>query len=141
MRNLRSLPNIRTAIRICIGKKELVSVTYVYQPRPQGFSLKKWAGPTHFFKGKALGTRLGVSVLGRILERGMKNWPISRTGYQFKGNFSSERGANLDSGRHIPTQKIPECPPRGPLERSRSIHSLPSSHVCCVTPNNPSRKT
>ena len=26
------------------------------QPRPQGFSLKKWVGP--FFKGKALGTRL-----------------------------------------------------------------------------------
>ena len=22
-------------------------------------------------------------VLGRILERGIKNWPISRTGYQF----------------------------------------------------------
>ena len=26
------------------------------QPRPQGFSLKKWVGP--FFEGKALGTRL-----------------------------------------------------------------------------------
>ena len=25
----------------------------------------------------------GVSVLGRILERGIKNWPISRTTYQF----------------------------------------------------------
>ena len=35
----------------------------VTQPRPQGFSVKKWVGrafsrPTHFFKGKALGTRL-----------------------------------------------------------------------------------
>ena len=29
------------------------------QPRPQGFSLKKWVGP--FFKGKALGTRLPES--------------------------------------------------------------------------------
>ena len=28
------------------------------QPRPQGFSLKKWVGPHPFFKGKALGTRL-----------------------------------------------------------------------------------
>ena len=28
------------------------------QPRPQGFSLKKW--PLPFFKGKALGTRLGL---------------------------------------------------------------------------------
>ena len=28
------------------------------QPRPQGFSLKKWVGPTHIFKGKAVGTRL-----------------------------------------------------------------------------------
>ena len=29
-----------------------------FQPRPQGFSLKKWVGHP-FFKGKALGTRLG----------------------------------------------------------------------------------
>ena len=29
-----------------------------YQPRPQGFSLKKWVGRENF-KGKALGTRLG----------------------------------------------------------------------------------
>ena len=28
------------------------------QPRPQGFSLKKWVGPHPFFEGKALGTRL-----------------------------------------------------------------------------------
>ena len=34
------------------------------QPRPQGFSLKKWVGPHPFFKGKALGTRLhGVWIL------------------------------------------------------------------------------
>ena len=38
------------------------------QPRPQGFSLKKWVGPHPFFKGKALGTRLGkrVEYLGYI---------------------------------------------------------------------------
>ena len=35
-----------------------------YQPRPQGFSLKKWVGRHHrFFNGKALGTRL-LSYLG-----------------------------------------------------------------------------
>ena len=28
------------------------------QPRPQGFSLKKWVGPHPVFEGKALGTRL-----------------------------------------------------------------------------------
>ena len=32
------------------------------QPRPQGFSLKKWPQP--FFKGKALGTRL-VRIIGQ----------------------------------------------------------------------------
>ena len=34
------------------------------QPRPQGLSLKNWVGPTHFFEGKALRTRLvyGVGV-------------------------------------------------------------------------------
>ena len=36
------------------------------QPRPQGFSLKKWVGrekgkDLDFFKGKALGTRLGYA--------------------------------------------------------------------------------
>ena len=30
------------------------------QPRPQGFSLKKWVGP--FSKGKARGTRLVISL-------------------------------------------------------------------------------
>ena len=35
------------------------------QPRPQGFSLKKWVGPPHpFFEGKSLGTRLGRGVGG-----------------------------------------------------------------------------
>ena len=31
------------------------------------------------------------------LERSIKNWPISRTGYQVKGKFFIERGANLES--------------------------------------------
>ena len=34
-----------------------------FQPRPQGFSLKKMGGPNQFFKGKALGTRLASSFL------------------------------------------------------------------------------
>ena len=31
------------------------------------------------------------------LERSIKNWPISRTGYQFYGKFFLKRGANLES--------------------------------------------
>ena len=53
----------------------------------------------------------GVSVLGRILERGIKNWPISRTGYQFQGKFFLERGANLESrGATYPPKKYPSAP-------------------------------
>ena len=33
----------------------------INQPRPQGFSLKKWVGPPPFFEGKALGTRLKIN--------------------------------------------------------------------------------
>ena len=51
------------------------------QPRPQGFSLKKWVGPGKgwggafsrphpFFEGKALGTRLdSIERVLRVLER------------------------------------------------------------------------
>ena len=39
------------------------TANYTYQPRPQGFSLKKWVGRE---KGKALGTRL-VCVIGIYL--------------------------------------------------------------------------
>ena len=36
------------------------------QPRPQGFSLKKWVGrPTHVFEGKALGTKLHFSLIAQ----------------------------------------------------------------------------
>ena len=44
--------------------------TALSQPRPQGFSLKKWVGlfPPHpFFKGKALGTRLVSIRMGTFL--------------------------------------------------------------------------
>ena len=34
-----------------------------FQPHPQGLSLKKWVGCHPFFKGKALGTRLWLSLL------------------------------------------------------------------------------
>ena len=54
----------------------------------------------------------GVSVLGRILEQGIKNWPISRTGYQFQGKFLLKGVPIQSPGRHIPTQKIPKCTPR-----------------------------
>ena len=32
-----------------------ITVQPIKQPRPQGFSLKKWVGRNPFFKGKALG--------------------------------------------------------------------------------------
>ena len=60
----------RTTIRDCIDYYESPGPGYEFslsickqrhQPRPQGFSLKKWVGrekPHPFFKGKALGTRL-----------------------------------------------------------------------------------
>ena len=53
----------------------------------------------------------GISVLGRILEQGIKNWPISRTGHQFQGKFFQNGVPVWSPGRHIPTQKIPKCPP------------------------------
>ena len=37
---------------------KLISTTFSkrsFQPRPQGFSLKKWVGPTHFFREKPRG--------------------------------------------------------------------------------------
>ena len=54
--SLRRCDN-RYAVRI----KQERSVHIRTQPRPQGFSLKKWVGrekPHPFFKGKTLGTRL-----------------------------------------------------------------------------------
>ena len=49
------------------------------------------------------------------LERSIKNWPISRTGYQFYGNFFLERGANLESrGAHTHSKNTQVLPPRGP---------------------------
>ena len=53
----------------------------------------------------------GVSVLGRILERGIKNWPISRMGCQFYGNLFLERGANLESRAAHTHPKNTEVPP------------------------------
>ena len=50
----------------------------------------------------------GVSVLWRILERGIKNWPISRTGYHFQGKF----GANLVSRAAHAHPKNTQVPPR-----------------------------
>ena len=35
-----------------------VWMVLITQPRPQGFSLKKWVWPHPFFEGKTLGTRL-----------------------------------------------------------------------------------
>ena len=45
---------------------------------------------------------------------GYKNWPISRTGYQFQGKFFSERGANLEfraAHTHLKNTQVPPPPP------------------------------
>ena len=56
----------------------------------------------------------GVSVLERILERRIKNWPISRTGYQFQGKFFLERGANQESrAAHTHPKNTQVTPPGG----------------------------
>ena len=47
----------QTAVHGCYYWGDMV----VLQPRPQGFSLKKWVAPHPFFEGKALGTRLGCA--------------------------------------------------------------------------------
>ena len=54
----------------CVNKQTVVLLLHLRT------EYKKWA---HF--------QNGVSVLGRILKWGIKNWPISRTGYQFQGKF------------------------------------------------------
>ena len=36
----------------------MMMMMMIVQPRPQGFSLKKWVGRHPFLEGKALGTRL-----------------------------------------------------------------------------------
>jgi len=68
--SLRIAPcNITRASRVYnCGKRNSHKTRYMFpygsggvtQPRPQGFSLKKWVG--HFFKGKALGTSLAVCL-------------------------------------------------------------------------------
>ena len=60
--------------------------------------------------------------MGPFLERGFsfransrtgtKNWPISRTGYQFQGNFVLEQGANLESRAAHTHPKNTQVPPR-----------------------------
>ena len=65
----------------------------------------------------------GVSVLGRILERGIKNWSISRTGYQFYGNFFLQRGANFESPPHT-HPKNTQVPPPGSNDHSVRVKSV-----------------
>ena len=61
---------------------------------------KKWA---HF--------RNGVSVLVGILKRGIKNWPISRTGVSILGEIFLEQGANLESWAAHTHPKNTHVPP------------------------------
>ena len=71
--NERSLP---TAPNVVVSKPTFILITRLAfaQPRPQGFSLKKWV-PHLFFKGKALGTRLAFAevtadwIRGTIIRR------------------------------------------------------------------------
>ena len=64
------------------------------------------------------------------LERSIKNWPISRMGYQFQGEFQNgvsilaeiflERGAKLESREADTHPKNTQVPPRGPAPRQHS---------------------
>ena len=56
----------------------------------------------------------GVPILGRILERGIKNWPISRT-VSILGEIFLERGANLESRAAHTHQKNTQMPPPPPV--------------------------
>ena len=80
-------------------------------------------------------------VLSCTLERSIKNWSISRTGFQFQGTFFLERGTNLESwAAHTHpknTQVPPPPPPQGKSEQSkyRQVQScmlqLSSSRMLC----------
>ena len=66
------------------------------QPRPQGFSLKKWSRPHPFFEGKALGTRL--HLMGR------------------KDKLQEEEEAEIDRKKRQKTkQKLSSISHRSPL--------------------------
>ena len=44
------------------------------QPRPQGFSLKKWVGPHPFFKGKSPGGEVAFGPQFGLKKRGSHPW-------------------------------------------------------------------
>ena len=67
----------------------------------------------------------GVSVLGRILERGIKNWPISRTGYIFQGNVFQNGVPIWSPGRRIPTQVPPPGNHHGLNRRAQGKSQIP----------------
>ena len=58
-------------LKFTVGKPEVITnwlfskqrTHELTQPRPQGISLKKWVSPHPFFKGKALGTRLELTIV------------------------------------------------------------------------------
>ena len=56
--------------------------------------------------------KTGLFQFTNFLERSIKNWPISRTGYQFQGKFFLERGANLESRAAHTHPKNTQVPPR-----------------------------
>ena len=75
-------------------------------------------------------TNREIFSLKNFLERSMKNWPISRTGYQKLAQIL-ERGINFSGiflepiwnpGRHIPTQKIPKFPPGSRCRQTKTLN-------------------
>ena len=56
--------------------------------------------------------KTGLFQFTNFLQRSIKNWPISRTGYQFSGTFFLEQGANLESGEAHTHPKNTQVPPR-----------------------------
>ena len=90
----------------CVNKQTVVLLCYTLER-----SIKKLAN----FQN-------GVSVLRRFLERDIKNWPLSRTGYQFKGKFFLERGANLEFREaHTHTKNTQVTPPWEASESCKEI--------------------
>ena len=83
--------------------------------------------------------------MGPFLERGfsfransrtgIKNWPISRTGYQFQGNFFLERGANLESRAAHTHPKNTQVPPPPGFETSCRFSQGQNSSLIYKTRN------
>ena len=70
---------------------------------------------------KYLFNKTGLFQITNFLERSIKNWPISRAGYQFQGKCFLERGANLESRAAHTHPKNTEVRPRAWVIVKRTV--------------------